>query len=233
MTPPVLFCIRVRREGNVVRGGGEGGAGVHGRRTGDGGPLTGRHVAVGPDRAEVGAMYRGRALQQRLRGRGAVPGECHGWAARWHGRGRVGDEAVVSVHGRGHRGMVHRLEAGALALGAQSQGSSQGTSSVLVICQPQSDDTEDDNDDRNKGHHTTHNSYDERVHVGELGRLVLVGLSGGAGQALRGSPRGRRLWSPDDVLLRGRLGADGGVDHLGSSRRRASLASEVGLRNSR
>ena len=75
---------------------------------------------------------------------------------------------MVSVHSWRHRGVrtVHRLEAGALALGPESQRAGEGASTVLVVSQSQTDNADDDNDDGDEGDNTTDNANYDGVHVG-------------------------------------------------------------------
>ena len=77
---------------------------------------------------------------------------------------------MVAVHSGRHRrvGTVHRLEAGALALRSQRKGTRQRTSSVLVVCQTEPYNADDDDDYCDEGNNAANNPNDNCVHVGQL-----------------------------------------------------------------
>ena len=79
---------------------------------------------------------------------------------------------MVTVYGGSHGRWGHGLQAGALPLGSQSEGPGQGTSSVLIVRQSQSDDADDDDDDGDEGNDSTHDADDDRVHVGQSAGLL-------------------------------------------------------------
>lgn len=138
---------------------------------------------------------------------------------------------MVAVHSGRHWGVgtVHGFEAGALALRPQGKGTCQRTSSVLVVCQTEPDDADDDDDYCDEGNNAANNPNDNCVHVGQLGGGNLLGQLGWlrTGRWLPARP----LRLPDYIRLRWRRCPLRAVGHLGCRRGGSTLTGEIGRGN--